>query len=96
MARKGGVTFIMRNIFLIIFCLSVSIKVIGQSSMALNRPEFYFRDGLEMVEKSNFTAARTSFQNFIQSAPSDSRVPEARYYLAFSALNLYNLDAEQS
>jgi TolA-binding protein len=86
----------MKKLFLIIILISgFSINLTGQSSIATYSPEFYFRNGLEMIEKANFTAARSSFQNFKQLAPNDARIPEADYFIAFSALNLYNLDGEQ-
>ena len=69
----------------------------GQGSAALYSPEYYFRNGLELVEKSNFSAARVSFEEFLQltNSPDDNRIALSEYYIALSALNLYNLDAEQ-
>jgi len=50
-----------------------------------------------MIEKSNFSAAKTSFENYLTRAPAGENPKRqfAEYYIAYSALNLYNLDAEQ-
>jgi tetratricopeptide (TPR) repeat protein len=54
-----------------------------------------FNTGLELYQKSQFTAARIAFDNFIN-LPIDRNDPfivKAYYYHGMSALNLYNDDA---
>ena len=65
--------------------------------MAVYSPEYLYDNGLEMIEKSNFTAARVFFENYLERSNMDAnpKRPFAEYYVAFSSLNLYNLDAEQ-
>ncbi len=69
----------------------------GQGSSALYSPEYFFRNGLDLIETSNYSSARVSFEKFVQLSTSneDIRIPLSKYYIALCALNLYNLDAEQ-
>ena len=50
-----------------------------------------------MIDKSNFSSARVAFENYLELTTKDEnpKRPFATYYVAFSSLNLYNLDAEQ-
>lgn len=85
----------LREKIMVIIMALIPLWSFSQGSKALYSPEFYFRTGLEMIEKANFSDARASFRNFLLLAPYDFRKPVAEYYIAYSALNLYNLDAEQ-
>jgi len=87
-----------RIIAILIYLTGIGLHgVMGQGSAALYSPEYYYINGLGMVEKSNFSSARVSFEKFLNSNKSqdDSRVALSEYYIALSALNLYSLDAEQ-
>ncbi len=77
--------------------LLIGHQLYGQSSVAVYSPEYLYDDGFEMIEKSNFNAARVSFENYLKRTVINGNPKRAfaEYYVAYSALNLYNLDAEQ-
>ncbi|EMR02891.1 tetratricopeptide repeat protein [Cesiribacter andamanensis] len=56
-----------------------------------------FEKGLELMEKQQWAAARRAFSRFLeteQPEANDLRRAEAAYYIAYSAINLSNDDAE--
>ena len=62
---------------MVIIMALIPLWSFSQGSKALYSPEFYFRTGLEMIEKANFSDARASFRNFLLLAPYDFRKPVA-------------------
>jgi TolA-binding protein len=55
-----------------------------------------FNAAIGLLDHKQYGAARDAFTAFLQSAPAnDPKRPEAEYYSAFCALNLYHGDAEK-
>ena len=81
------------SLFLVVFSLHTSF---AQDQLSQNRVEKLYRRGTELVNHSNYGAARQVFSDFLQAAPvTDSRRSEAEYYVAFSALTLGHRDGEK-
>ena len=60
--------------------------VMAQDQLSQNKVERLYRNGTELINHSNYGAARMVFSEFLQLAPpTDSRRGEAEYYVAFSA-----------
>lgn len=78
------------------FYIISGLPVQAQDQLSRGRSESLFNKGLELVNHSNYGAAREVFSKFLSvSSASDTRRPEAEYYVAFSALNLGHSDAEK-
>lgn len=68
----------------------------GQDQLSQNKVERLYRNGTELINHSNYGAARMVFSEFLLLAPpTDSRRGEAEYYVAFSALSLGHRDGEK-
>jgi tetratricopeptide (TPR) repeat protein len=85
MLRKA---FIFKLLFFISFFLQ------AQNTLVKTTEEDLFRTGMELMDRERFSAAREFFQRFINQNTNDVRAIDAEYYIAFSALNLENNDAE--
>lgn len=82
----------------IAFCFLIVITQSGaaQDQLSQNRIEKLYKRGVELVNHSNYGAARQVFSDFLQaSVPTDPRRGEAEYYVALSALNLGHRDGEK-
>lgn len=79
--------------FLIVFFQTFSLS----AQKHLNRLEGdqLFRSGLELIEKEKYAAARETFEHYIASSNNGLNLADARYYMAYSALRLYNKDGER-
>lgn len=85
----------MRFIFSAFF-IGLSTLLSAQNQLSQNHVERLYQRGTDLVNHSNFGAAREVFTDFLFHAPpSDTRRPEAEYYVAFSALNLGHRDGEK-
>ncbi|MBL3655701.1 tetratricopeptide repeat protein [Fulvivirga sediminis] len=67
----------------------------AQNSLYQKEENALYRKGLELLDKSNYTAAREVFEEYIEQSDNDIKKANAEYYIAFCALNLYNPDGEK-
>jgi TolA-binding protein len=78
------------------FVVFFSTHLLAQDQLSQNKTEKLYARGVDLVNHSNYGAARETFTEFLSLAsPSDSRRGEAEYYVAFSALNLGHKDGEK-
>ncbi len=78
------------------FVVFFSAHVFAQDQLSQNKTEKLYQRGVDLVNHSNFGAAREAFTEFLSlSSPTDSRRGEAEYYVAFCALNLGHKDGER-
>src|SRR6187431_1252743 len=69
-----------------IFCLQ---SLNAQDQLSQKKVERLYQQGADLINHSNYGAAREAFTEFLSLASStDSRRSEAEYYVAFCALNL--------
>ena len=82
-------------LFFYIVFFTFQDNLIAQNSIQDQSSELFFQEGMEQVIKSNYSAARKKFETYLStsSKQEENRII-AQYYLAFSALNLYNNDGE--
>jgi TolA-binding protein len=67
----------------------------SQSTLIHADPEATYRTALELMDKSKYGAAREAFEQYIRATSNAVHAQEARYYVAFCALNLYHADGEK-
>jgi len=67
----------------------------AQNSLSNTVPESLYLKGLELIDKNNFTAARETFEEYLEVADEGVRKADAQYYMAYSALSLYHEDGEK-
>lgn len=70
-------------------------SLIAQNSNYDRSVETLYNEGIEYLIKSNYSAARNRFEEYVKIAPNTSvNSINAEYYKAFAALNLYHNDGE--
>jgi TolA-binding protein len=79
-------------VFYLLFFISSFLQ--AQNTLVKTTDEDLFRTGTELIDRGKFSAAREFFQRFINLNTNDIRAIDAEYYIALSALNLENDDAE--
>ena len=82
----------------IAFCFFIlaGSSAVAQDQLSQNKVEKLYRRGTELINHSNYGAARQVFSDFLlEASPTDSRRGEAEYYVAFSALSLGHRDGEK-
>ena len=67
---------------------------IAQETQRDADPDQAFKTGLELLDRKDYGAARSAFENFLVSGPQDAMRIDAEYYRAFCAINLFNEDGE--
>src|SRR5688572_27433843 len=78
------------------FVVLIAQVVHAQDQLSQNKVEKLYQLGVELINHTNYGAARQVFTDFLaQASPIDSRRSEAEYYVAFSALNLGHKDGEK-
>ncbi|MEX2485801.1 MAG: tetratricopeptide repeat protein [Brumimicrobium sp.] len=85
------------QVLVFFFVLGVTPLVLGQTSKKYSGEYAHFYRGEELFEKEQYSAARKTFNEFIEefNDVNDPQYIKARYYEGLSALNLYNNDAIQ-
>jgi len=68
----------------------------AQSPKSVSSTETIYTEGLELLDKNNFAAARQAFSRYLLLAPNDQMMRiNAEYYRAYAALRLFNNDGEK-
>jgi TolA-binding protein len=81
--------------FLLLYCvLFPCVFSYAQTTLVHTADDIHYRTGMELMDKQNYTAAQKAFQDYINLGYNDLKSVEAQYYVAISALNLSNSDAE--
>ena len=81
----------------VVICITCCLQFFcayAQHTLVKTSDDLYFRKGLELLDKEKYGAARESFKKYINLQPNDLLAIDAQYYSAYSALNLFNPDAE--
>ncbi|MCK6617981.1 MAG: tetratricopeptide repeat protein [Cyclobacteriaceae bacterium] len=82
--------------FNLLFSWLSILPVVAQDQLSRGRPEILFNKGLELINHSNYGAAREVFTELLGLTPhTDSRRPEVEYQVALCALHLGHSDAEK-
>lgn len=85
----------MRNYVLCGLLSILSFSMHAQSTMFDTEPESLYRHGLDLLQKSDYAAAREVFDKYIEEGSDDLKKTDAEYYAAYSALILYHRDGEK-
>jgi tetratricopeptide (TPR) repeat protein len=87
---------VMCRFIVLVFFIFIGQVLQAQDQLSQNKVEKLYERGTELINHSNYGAAREVFSDFLeQASPTDSRRSEAEYYVAFSALNLGHKDGEK-
>ena len=80
----------------IIFLITLFLPFAGQAQQYLSEviPERLYQQGVDLLDKKKYSAARESFEEYLDRAPQGQYATESQYYAAFSAVRLYNPDGE--
>lgn len=86
----------MRYILTVSFLMSTVLcrSLAAQNHISSTSPDQLYRNGLELLQQSNYGAARQTFEQYIPIAQNTIHQQNAEYYVAFSALSLYHQDGE--
>lgn len=84
-----------KKYFIFIVCILSPVFLLAQNTFINTDENQYFRTGLELLDKEKYAAARQAFESYLKENPGDLKAIEAEYYIAISALNLYNADGEK-
>lgn len=66
----------------------------AQTTLIYTADDLHYRTGIELLDKEKYGAAQKAFQDYIDLNKNDLKTIDAKYYVAISALNLSNPDAE--
>jgi tetratricopeptide (TPR) repeat protein len=95
MIKKLHKTYMNRLLLLSAFLLWLSSAGFAQQTAYLADEEMLFEKGMQLMHKEQWAAARHTFEDFLaQGGRQQLQQTEAKYYIALSALHLYNDDAE--
>lgn len=75
--------------------ISLSTCILAQNSLHKTDPTKQFKEGLELFQRKNYAACRSVMEDWVKSHPNDALLPEARYFIAISAINLFHNDGEK-
>lgn len=67
----------------------------AQNTLYYTENEGLYREALELMDKSSFTAAREMFERYIASEGTKANLIEAKYYQSICALTLHHEDGEK-
>jgi TolA-binding protein len=81
----------------LLFILFISFNHLSaQNPLSQSKVDLLYNKGVELIDHANYGAARQVFSEYLEVAlETDSRRPEAEYYIAFSALSLGHSDGEK-
>ncbi|MBL6449981.1 tetratricopeptide repeat protein [Fulvivirga sp. 29W222] len=85
----------MRLKYSLVLLAFISFSAWSQNTVYQSETNTLFRKGLELLDRSDYTAARESFERFVEQSDDNIRKIDAEYYIAFSALSLYHSDGEK-
>ena len=71
-----------------------TISAYAQNTLVKTSDDDLFRKGLELLDKQKYGAARETFGQYIRLQPNTLKAIDAEYYIAYSALSLFNADGE--
>ncbi|HEY8400970.1 MAG TPA: tetratricopeptide repeat protein [Cytophagaceae bacterium] len=83
-----------RILFTLLIVLGHLLVVSAQNTLSQTSELALYDQAMELLEREKYGAARTTFEKYIQLYPNDFKVVDAKYFIAYSALNLFHPDAE--
>ncbi|MFN3404055.1 MAG: tetratricopeptide repeat protein [Cytophagaceae bacterium] len=84
----------LKKAFIVLFAFLIHFSSFSQNTLYNTSENRLFREAIELIDKDNYTAAREYLERFINENPTGLMSADARYYMAYCALNLQNPDAE--
>ena len=75
------------------FATTIS-PTLAQQYVSDAEPVRFFQQGMDLLDKKKYGAAREEFENYLAAAPQGAYASDAEYYAAYSAVRLYNPDGE--
>ena len=78
----------------LLITLSSFLPVFAQQPKNFTDEDLLYKQGMELMQKEKFAAARVAFEEYLDQQSNPSRAPEAAYYIGLSAIKLYHHDGE--
>lgn len=82
-----------KKIFLILL-ITFPQMLLAQQYVSDANPIWHFQNGLDLLDKKKYSAARESFENYLRQEEQGEMSVDAQYYIAYAALRLYHNDGE--
>ncbi len=90
---SGGLMVRYISLFYLFFLITASLH--AQNTYRFEVDNAVFNEGLQLISKNNYGAARITFEKYLSlTDPTSELLPEARYYQAYCAMHLFHKDAE--
>ena len=83
----------LRKMLLGLLCLAC-YPICAQNTLEQTGEEHNFREGLALLQKEKYAAARALFEEYLSEENNTLNRTEAEYFKAYSALNLFHTDGE--
>ncbi len=83
-----------RTLIMSLLASAIIAPALAQRYVSEVSPVNHFQQGMELLDKKKYGAARVEFENYLQMQPAGAYASEAEYYAAYSAVRLYNPDGE--
>jgi len=85
----------MHKYLLLFFVVLASSTSWAQNTMYHTEADVLYRKGIDLLEKSDYAAARETFEEYVRHADDEMKKADAEYYIAYSALILFHQDGEK-
>jgi len=93
--KRNNLHMTIKKIIFLTLLLCITDIVFGQKTQTYLDKDILFKNGLELFDKKQFTAAQKSFLDYIQSNPNNRlSKTEAQFYQAICAVELFHKDGE--
>jgi len=93
-----------RQLCLLTFGLFTTLSALAQRTQSYQEPDYHYRNGLELFERSNYAAARYEFRQYLEPRrgqgattllnTNDQNAVDAEYYIALTSLYIDEPGAE--
>ncbi|RYC66425.1 MULTISPECIES: tetratricopeptide repeat protein [Spirosoma] len=93
-----------RQLCLLTFGLFTTLSALAQRTQSYQEPDYHYRNGLELFERSNYAAARYEFRQYLEPRrgqgastllnTNDQNAVDAEYYIALTSLYVDEPGAE--
>ena len=74
--------------------LALLPPALAQQYISETSPANHFQQGMDLLDKKKYGAAREEFETYLLRAPDGAYATDAEYYAAYAAVRLYNPDGE--
>ena len=78
----------------LIFILFSVISSFAQASLSFTNSDYHYREGIELLNDGKYLAASEAFESYLSEGEDPVKIADAKYYMAYCAIQLRNGDGE--